>query len=320
MPLAAWFSVSRERGSAILALWFRWLARAGWIGPARDPGRARSNSLSNLGRAAGQNAISLWSEPSPAVTLPVLASRIPSGTTPRRRVGRAWTTLATVCLFVCVAACTSMRSPKLGRIAGLNAPPPAGDAPYLIQPGDELEIRFFHTPEQNVTLPVRPDGFISLPLVYELRVAGRTVEDVRRELTERCSQELATPEIAVIVRSFSTYLVHVGGEVNKPGVLQLSGPRTVLQAVFEAGGMLPSASPSDVFVVRREQDGSYEIDAADLQAVLQGQDARGNFVLRPYDVVFVPASPIGDVNKFVDLYIRKNIPISFTYRLGDPNN
>src|SRR5262245_49239723 len=112
------------------------------------------------------------------------------------------------------AACAS--SPHLGPIPGVAGPTLPASEPYRIQPGDELEVRFFHTPDQNVTLKVRPDGCISLPLVYELRVAGRTVEDVRLELTERVSRELASPEIAVIVRGFATYLVHVGGEVGKP--------------------------------------------------------------------------------------------------------
>jgi len=186
----------------------------------------------------------------------------------------------------------------------------------LAKAGDELEIRFFHTPEQNVTLPVRPDGLISLPLVYELRAAGRTVEEVRRELVERCSAELANPEIAVIVRTFTGYLVHVGGEVEKPGVVQLSGSRTVLEAVFEAGGFLPSASPADVIVVRRSEPTGYELVAANLQDVLLGKDGSGNFALRPYDVVFVPSTRIADVNKWVDQYIRKNVPITFTYRLN----
>ena len=79
---------------------------------------------------------------------------------------------------------------------------------------------------------------------------------MRRELVDRCSQELAEPEIAVIVRSFTGYRVHVGGEVDKPGGSS-SPPCTVLQAVFQAGGFLPSASPA-VLVVRREQDGSYQ--------------------------------------------------------------
>ena len=217
-------------------------------------------------------------------------------------------------LLVTLIACAS--SQKLGPIPGAMAFQPSTREPYRIKPGDELEIRFFHTPEQNVTLPVRPDGFISLPLVHELEVAGRTVEEVRQDLVQRCSNELADPEIAVIVRTFSGYLVHVGGQVARPGVLELSGPRTVLEAVFEAGGLLDSASPADAFVVRHQPDGGYELEHADLQAVLRGEDASGNLVLQPYDVVFVPTSPIADVNRFVDSYLRKNIPITFTYRLN----
>src|SRR5262249_48218759 len=147
--------------------------------------------------------------------------------------------------------------------------------------------------------PVRPDGYISMPLVYELQVAGRTVEEVRREMVQRCSQELADPEIAVIVRTFSGYQVHVGGEVEKPGVLELSGPRTVLEAVLEAGGFLWSANRASVRVVRRHDDGSYELLAADLDRVLKGEDSTGNLMLRPFDVVYVPSSTIGDVNTWV---------------------
>jgi len=207
--------------------------------------------------------------------------------------------------------------PHLGPLPAVSAPPAAAAAePYRIQAGDELEIRFFHTPEQNVTLPVRPDGFISMPLVYEVQAAGRTVEELRRELVERCSGELAKPEIAVIVRTFTGYMVHIGGEVDKPGVLQLSGPRTVLEAVFEAGGFLPTASPADVIVVRRSEPTGYELVAANLQDVLLGKNGTGNFPLRPYDVVYVPTTRIADVNKWMDQYIRQNIPITFTYRLN----
>lgn len=218
---------------------------------------------------------------------------------------------------LCLGACSST---NFGPLPAVNAPgPSAATGPYRIQPGDELEIRFFHTPEQNVVLPVRPDGYISLPLVYELRAAGSTVEELRQELVARCSAELADPEIAVILRTFSGYLVHVGGEVKSPGVLQLTGPRTVLEAVFEAGGFLPSAGTSDVVVVRRLEQGGYELLAANINELLVGEDARGNIVLRPYDVVYVPRSGVADVNKWVDQYIRKNIPIDFSYRLDVGN-
>ena len=232
---------------------------------------------------------------------------------------RSLARLAVAGLVLAGAACKS--EPRLGPMPG-GSPPPSAPEPYRLRPGDELEIRFFHTPEQNVTLPGRPDGFISLPLVYELAVAGRTVEEVRSDLVERCSRELAAPEIAVIVRSFATYMVHIGGEVGRPGVLELSGPRTVLQAVFEAGGFLPGASPADVLVVRRTSDGGYELAASDLAKVLAGEDASGDLALRPFDVVYVPTSPIGDVNRWVDLYLRKNLPfnVGFTYRLNPDDN
>jgi len=225
-------------------------------------------------------------------------------------------------LLFALAGCFSPR-PHPGHIPGEPAAVEpivveASAEPYKIRAGDELEIRFFHTPEQNLVLPVRPDGFISLPLVYELRAAGRTAEDLRRDLVERYSRELAEPEIAVIVRTFHTaYSVHVGGEVEKPGVLLLDEPRTVLEAVLAAGGFLPGADLADVIVVRKQQDGGYEIEGSDLTKVLNGEDARGNFTLRPFDVVYVPSSRIADVNKWVDQYIRKNLPITFTYRLDN---
>jgi len=223
-----------------------------------------------------------------------------------------------VALLAGLAACsTPLRSGVIP-----HTPPPASlpAGPYLIQAGDELEIRFFHTPEQNVTLPVRPDGMISLPLANEVQAAGRTAEELRLDLVQRYSRELAKPEIAVLVRSFTGYQVHVGGEVGRPGVLELTGARTVLQAVFEAQGFLPTASPRDAIVVRARPDQSYEIVPVDLEAVLAGTDARGNLMLRPYDVVYVPPSTIANVNKWVDQYLRKNIFINFTYRIDSPND
>lgn len=220
-------------------------------------------------------------------------------------------------LLALLVACASRR-PVAGPIAGEVEPPLPVSSTYLLRPGDELEIRFFHTPEHDVELPVRPDGRISLPLAYEVMAAGRTPEELRAELVERYAQELAAPEIAVIVKTFhTTFPVHVGGEVDKPGVLEISAPKTVLEAIFQAGGFLPTASLANAMIVRRRDDGRTELVPTDLELLLRGQDASGNVYLRPYDVVFVPPSRIADVNKWVDQYIRQNIPISFSYRL-DP--
>lgn len=186
---------------------------------------------------------------------------------------------------------------------------------YVISPHDELEIRFFHTPDLNVTLPVRPDGYIALPHAREVRAAGRTPDQLAEELTRRYSVELLDPEIAVVVRSFSTQKVHVGGRVETPGVLPLSGPTTLLQALFEAGGTTPGALLSQVLVIRRAV-GGYSVIAADVRSALNGEDLSQNITLLPLDVVYVPDTPIVRVNEFVDTYVRQNIPVNFGLRAG----
>ena len=208
-------------------------------------------------------------------------------------------------------------SPDQAQAPALQAPTTAPPQParYVIQPGDQLEIRFFHTPEQNTILPVRPDGFISIPLAYEIQAAGRTAEELRADLVERYAKELQDPEIAVIVRSFTAYQVHVGGEVNRPGVFVLNGTRTVLQAIFEAGGLLPTAQPKNVVLVRRLPDGRASTSIVDVAEVLEEGDPNSDVALQPYDIVYVPKSAIGNVNNWINLYIRENIPITFSYRL-----
>src|SRR6185503_19332763 len=100
-------------------------------------------------------------------------------------------------LVLALAACASrpVSGPIPGSIQATPVEAPAEEEPDRIRSGDELEIRFFHTPERDVTMPVRPDGWISVPLAHELHAAGRTVEELRLELTERCSRELSKPEI-----------------------------------------------------------------------------------------------------------------------------
>jgi polysaccharide export outer membrane protein len=193
--------------------------------------------------------------------------------------------------------------------------PPADPPRYLIQPGDQLEVRFLHMPEQNVLVLVRPDGFLSLPLANELQAAGRTVEELRLAIAAAWSREFKSPEVSVIVRSTSATKIHVGGEVRSPGVFELAGQRNVLQAIFEAGGFLPTASPEDVIVIRPEGERSFAVVPVDLAAVLEGRDVRQNIQLRPYDAVFVPPSPIANLNLWVEQYIRQNLPFSVGWRL-----
>jgi protein involved in polysaccharide export with SLBB domain len=219
-------------------------------------------------------------------------------------------------LLCALAASCSAHDSRYGPLRRSAVTQVAGE-PYRIKPGDELEIRFFHTPELDVAMPVRPDGYVSLPLVHELMASGRTVEELRQELVQRYAAELADPEVAVIVRTFGAYLVHVGGEVARPGEFELRGEQHVLEGVMAAGGFLPTAKLSEVVVARRRDQGGFELVHADLEAFLEGRRGDGNVALRPYDVVYVPRTAIAEVNLWVDQYLRKNIPLSFSYRLDN---
>jgi polysaccharide export outer membrane protein len=224
--------------------------------------------------------------------------------------------LVGVVLTVLLGAGCRSKVPKNPTAYEVYVSSPSDEPPvYVIQPGDELEIRFFHTPEHNVDLPVRPDGYISLPLANEVRAAGRTAEEVRQELERLCSRELEEPEIAVIVRSFTAYRVHVGGHVDRPGMIELKGERTVLQAIFEAGSFLPTASPQHTVVIRRTGPGQFAIIPVDMEEVLYGVNMEQNLTLWPYDAVYVPSSRIADVNLWVEQYIRSNIPFNVGWRI-----
>jgi polysaccharide export outer membrane protein len=193
--------------------------------------------------------------------------------------------------------------------------PPSEPPRYRIEIGDQLEIRFFHLPEQNVLLRVRPDGYVSLPLANEVQAAGRTTEELRQAIVAACQRELRDPEVSVIVQEASAYRVHVGGEVEQPGVFELNGKRTVLQAIFEAGGFRASASPSDVVVIRPTGPGKFAVIPLDLELVLNGEDMRQNLTLQPSDAVYVPASAIANLNRWVDQYIRRNVPLDLGWVL-----
>jgi protein involved in polysaccharide export with SLBB domain len=183
---------------------------------------------------------------------------------------------------------------------------------YRIHVGDQLEIKFYYNPELNEAVIVRPDGRISMQLVHEIRVAGMTPAELSGLLAKKYADEIKTPEITVIVRSFSAQKVHVGGEVSNPGILDLIGTMTVLQAVSSSGGFLDTARTEDVMVIRRNANNKPLVLSVNLKKVIDGSDVQQDVTLMPSDLVYVPKSQIANVNQWVNQYIRKNIPVPFS--------
>jgi protein involved in polysaccharide export with SLBB domain len=185
---------------------------------------------------------------------------------------------------------------------------------YRIHAGDELEIKFFYSPELNERAIVRPDGRISLQLAHEIMAAGQTPAELTNILTDRYSKVLEKPEITVIVRTFSNQRIYVDGEVAKPGLLPLVGSMTVLQAISQTGGMKDTGGRSEVLVIRRGPADTPIVFSVDMQKVADGTDLGQDIVLKPYDIVHVPKKTIADVNLWVDQYINRLVPqFGFTY-------
>jgi protein involved in polysaccharide export with SLBB domain len=187
---------------------------------------------------------------------------------------------------------------------------------YRIHAGDELEIKFFYSPELNERVIVRPDGRISLQLAHEVMTAGQTPADLAKILTVNYAKVLEKPEITVIVRTFSSQRIYVDGEVEKPGLLPLVGSMTVLQAISQTGGIKDTGGRSEVLVIRRGAEDTPIVFSVDMQKVVDGTALDQDIVLKPYDIVHVPKKAIANVNLWIDQYINRLVPqFGFTYNV-----
>lgn len=184
---------------------------------------------------------------------------------------------------------------------------------YTIEVGDEFDVKSYYNPELDEHVTVRPDGKIALPIVNELYVAGLTPDQVANELTQRYASEFKQPQVSVILRTFANQKVYVTGQVNKPGLVNIVGTLTALQAISVAEGFKDDASETQIIVIRRGPDSRPVAAEVNLKAAIKGEDFSQDVMLKPYDIVFVPRSRIANVNRFVQNFIKNNIPVPFTF-------
>lgn len=241
---------------------------------------------------------------------------------------RCWAAAAAV---LALAACEST-SQKIGQKAipapqymaldsGQGQPVEGGALSYLLQPGDQVDVKFYYHPELNEQLIVGPDSLVALQLIGELKVDGMSTQRLSDELTRRYAKTLRNSQATVILRKFAMPRVFVAGEVAQPTAHALEGGRlTAFQAIVQSGGFRKSAERSNVVVLRNSGSGKPVFIKLDLQAHLE-QDQQADILLKPYDIVFVPQKRISEVADFFDEYFNKIVPIyrnlgfSFNYAL-----
>jgi polysaccharide export outer membrane protein len=158
---------------------------------------------------------------------------------------------------------------------------------YEVQPSDVLQVSVWRDPELTQQVIVRPDGAFSFPLAGEINAVGKTVEELRRELVERLARYIPDVVVTVAVLEIKGNKIYVIGQVNQPGEFIVNPRVDVMQALSLAGGTTAFASPSEIFVLRRD-DGQQRRLPFNFDAVLRGRDLEQNVLLRTGDVVVVP--------------------------------
>jgi polysaccharide biosynthesis/export protein len=173
----------------------------------------------------------------------------------------------------------------LGPGTSLAAPPvpPSG---YTIGPEDILDVTVWNNTGLSRTVPVRPDGQISLPLIDDVQAAGFTPKQLKGDLTRRLAKYIASPEVSVIVREIHSRKVSVLGEVRKPGRYDVRSRASVLDGIALAGGFNDFARKSKIVIVRVEGSTVTRIPCDYNKVVSNGQ--LETCFLQPGDTLIVP--------------------------------
>jgi len=177
--------------------------------------------------------------------------------------------------------------------ATVATPPMATAAPvsadYLIGPGDTLQIFVWRNPDLTITVPVRPDGKISTPLVEDMVAVGKTPSQLARDIEKSLAEYIKAPKVSVVVTvALSIFSqVKVIGQVKTPQSLPYRDGMTVLDAVLGVGGLSQFAAGNRARLVRTENGKQTEIKVK-LDSLLNDGDMKQNLALKPSDVLVVP--------------------------------
>jgi len=172
---------------------------------------------------------------------------------------------------------------------------------YRLQPGDVLEIQYRYSPEFNQTVTVQPDGYITLEVGGDLKVAGMTVDQTRQAILKKASTRLQDPIATIILKEFQKPYFVVAGEVAQPGKIEMRERVTAIQAIMLAGGMKESAKSSQVVVFRKINSDIAEVKLLNLKIIRRTRDLENDLTLQPGDMVFVPRDKISKIERFMRL-------------------
>ena len=202
---------------------------------------------------------------------------------------RSWAVLACVAVVCTLAVAQDAAAPPPAA-----APKPTDNATgvrpdaYVIGAEDVISVYVWKEPDMSKTVPVRPDGMISLPLVGELKAAGNTPVQFQDVLAEAMKKYVSDPQVTVVVEKVASLNFNIVGEVAKPGYYPLTRRLTVLDAISLAGGFRDFAKTKKIYVLRTSANGGEQRLPFNYKEVIKGQNSQQNIELQPRDTIVVP--------------------------------
>ncbi|MCW8934272.1 MAG: polysaccharide biosynthesis/export family protein [Gammaproteobacteria bacterium] len=196
--------------------------------------------------------------------------------------------LLSLCLFMLACSSTASKNsvlPKIDHSTSLTV------NEYRIGIEDQLQINVWRNPELSITMPVRPDGKISMPLIGDVLAGGRTPEEVAREITKGLEKYVRKPNVTVILTELRNFeyisRIRVTGAVQTPTSFAYRQGMTVLDAVLEAGGVTEFAAADRAKLYRQGSEKTMVYDIR-LGGILHQGELATNFPLKPGDIITVP--------------------------------
>jgi polysaccharide export outer membrane protein len=167
-----------------------------------------------------------------------------------------------------------------------SAPRPYGESEFRLGPDDVIEVSVYQEKELGGTVPVRPDGKISIPLIGEMPASGKTAIQLQQEITLKYAQFVAAPAVTVVVKEVNSPKVSVLGEVKNPGVYKIKERSTLLDAIAMAGGLTEYAKKDKITIIRVDPAGEQQRIKVNLDDYFKGRSTDPFYVL-PYDKIYI---------------------------------
>lgn len=194
--------------------------------------------------------------------------------------------LSTAAVAVVLAGCASTGSSTMPDMAAVVP------TDYLIGPGDNVSITVWRNPEVSMSVPVRPDGKITTPLVEDLPAAGKTATQLARDIEGALAKYIQQPVVTVIVTGFSglyTEQIRVIGQAVRPQALPYRNGMSLMDVLIAVGGVSEFASGNKAQLIRTI-DGKQQKFTVRLDDLLKSADLSANLAMRPGDVLVIPES------------------------------